>query len=246
MIFSRLALLLKRRKAAAALKVKFDRSASFSLPDSIWLNGQMHPLSFPEENGVKVAFIDLLLDDCYGCHALKKRNKKIETVLDIGGNVGLFGLAARNAFPSATIHSYEPNSQLEQYLAIQAQSADFKYFMEAVGSENGMISLDVNEDSVQSRSRIDASGNTPQIAFSKAIERLGGEVDFLKMDCEGAEWDIFKDRESWKKVKNLAMEYHLFNKDQTEQRVKSVIDKLGFTITSFVSIENYGLLIAKR
>lgn len=246
MIIDRIATLLKRRKAAAGFNVRFDRSASFRLPYAIRLAGQTRKLKLPDENGVKVAFIDLLLDDCYGCRALKKRGEKIETVLDIGGNVGLFGIAARNAFPRATIHSYEPNRQLEPYLSVQAKVARFDYFMEAVGLKEDMISLDLNEDSVQTRSKQDGSGNIPQIAFAKAIERLGGMVDLLKMDCEGAEWEIFKDQDSWKMINNLSMEYHLFESEQTQQRVKETIISLGFTIKSFVQMGNCGLLTAIR
>jgi len=226
--------------------VRFDRSAAFRLPDTIWLNGRTESLSLPDENGIKVAFIDLLLDDCYGCHVLRKRGEKVETVLDIGGNVGLFGIAARNAFPEATIHSYEPNKGLESYLTVQAEAAGFDYFMEAVGLEDGMISLDLNEDSVQTRSKLDSDGAIPQIAFSRAIERIGGRVDLLKMDCEGAEWEIFKDEESWKKVNNLSMEYHLFEAGHTELAVRQTIENLGFTISSFVHIDNFGLVRARR
>jgi len=246
MIVDRIIMLLKRRKMASKLGVRFVRSASFRLPDSICLDGQMQKLSLPDENGVKVAFIDLLLDDCYGCRVLQERGTQIKTVLDIGGNVGLFGVAACNSFPDAKLHCYEPNRQLEQYLSVQAQSAGFNYFMEAVGLQNGMIFLDLNEDSVQTRSKQDSDGNVPQIAFRKAIERLGGKVDLLKMDCEGTEWEMFKDRDSWERVRNLSMEYHLFKPEHTEQTVKQTIDDLGFAITSFVHVDNFGLLTATR
>jgi len=202
MIFDRITTLRNRRKIASRLGIRFDRSAYFQVPSSICLNDRIQELNLPDEHGVKVAFIDLLLDDCYGCQTLKESGAQIKTVLDIGGNVGLFGLAVRNFFPDAKIHSYEPNRQLEKYLSVQAQSAGFDYFMEAVGLEDDMVSLEVNQDSVQTRSKQDCEGNIPQIAFSKAIERLGGKVDFLKIDCEGAEWEIFKDTESYSSYEN--------------------------------------------
>lgn len=227
--------------------MRFDRSATFCLPDGIWLNGRTERLNLPDENGIRVAFIDLLLDDCYGCHVLRKRGEKIETVLDIGGNVGLFGIAARNAFPRATIHSYEPNGHLESYLAVQAEAAGFNYFMEAVGLKDGVISLELDEDSVQTRSKQDGGGTIPQIAFAKAIERMGGAVDLLKMDCEGAEWEIFNDKKSWECVKNISMEYHLFDESlHSHEEARSILKGLGFTITRFNPIANFGLLNATR
>jgi FkbM family methyltransferase len=245
-MINRLITLLKRKQAAARLGISFNRSASFRVPDSIRLNGATQTIHLPDENGVKVAFIELLLDDCYGCRELQQRSESIQTVLDIGGNVGLFSIAARSAFPNATIHCYEPNAMLESYLSTQASVGTFEYFLEAVGSESGTITLSLNADSVQTRSFVAANGNVPRTAFRDAIHRLGGKVDFLKMDCEGAEWEIFNDKESWRHVNNLSMEYHLFDEAQTEQRVRACVDGLGFQIVKFHPIGNFGLLMATR
>ena len=84
MIVDRISKLLRRRRMASKLGVPFYRSASFRLPDAICLNGSMKNLRLPDENGVKIAFIDLLLDDCYGCRALKNHGANINTILDIG------------------------------------------------------------------------------------------------------------------------------------------------------------------
>lgn len=246
MIVDRITKLLRRRRAANVLKVAFTRGASFLLPDSVCLNGQMRRIHLPIEHGVKVAFVELLLDDCYGCGLLSGRGESIRTVLDIGGNVGLFGVAARRFFPDAKIHCYEPNRKLEEYLSVQAKAAGFDYFMAAVGLEEGMISLDFADESVLTRSRTDTIGDVPQITFSKAIERLGGAVDLLKLDCEGAEWEIFADAESWRKVRHVAMEYHLFDPGHSEQAVKDRIADLGFRITSLIPSDSYGLLLATR
>ena len=245
-VIKRIATLLKRKRSAAHLGIRFQRSATFRLPSSIRLNGRMQSLKLPDENGIKVAFIDLLLDDCYGCGVMKQRGEQVKTILDIGGNVGLFGIAARDAFPTAKIHSYEPNGLLEPYLSNQARVARFDYFMEAVGLERGMVSLAIHEDSVRTRSVQGGKGSIPQIAFREAIERLGGQVDLLKVDCEGDEWNLFKDRESWRNVKHLCIEYHLFNSGHTEQGVKETLKGLGFKITSFVPIANFGLATATR
>lgn len=232
---------------AVKLKVEFGRCATFRLPNSLCLNGRMQPLSLPDENGVRVAFIELLLDDCYGCLALKKRGEPIQTVLDIGGNVGLFGVMARSSFPEAKIHCYEPNRNLEKYLSIQSISAGFDYFIEAVGLEDGTVTLDFGSDSVLTRSKPDNAGNVSQIAFGKAIERLGGSVDLLKIDCEGAEWDIFEDAASWRQVRHVSMEYHLWP-NHTHEEVKNVMQGLGYRINTniFDPLSNFGLLTASR
>lgn len=179
------------------------------LPESINMSGKVQHLYLPDEHGIKVAFVDLLLDDCYGCSALSKSGDPVNTILDIGANVGLFGIAARHYFPSAKIHAYEPNFMFEKYLKVQANSAGVDYYMEAVGKNKGRVNLDFNPDSVQSRSSENEAGSIPQITLREALDRIGGEVDLLKMDCEGAEWEMFADTENWKRVRNLSMEYHL-------------------------------------
>lgn len=234
-----------RRSAARRLGTRFSRAASFTLPRTIRLNGRDVAIDVPDEHCQRVAFVELLLDDCYRLRPLAGR-AKIGTVIDIGANVGLFGLAARAAFPEATIHAYEPNLALRPALAHQAKSAGVKYFLEAVGRDAGFISLDVVPGgSVMSRSRSDPSGSIPQIAFSEALKRIGGHADLVKMDCEGAEWAILEDHESWRQVDFLTMEYHLAA-DQGHDAIVSALKRIGFAVRSQMPATNFGLLLAER
>lgn len=242
MLINKVFKLIKRRRNAARLGIQFKRCADFHLPEKIWINGKWQALSLPDENGVKVAFIELILDDCYGC---RKISSPVKTVLDIGANAGLFGMIARDAFPNAMIHAYEPNPRLERHLSIQAKSGNFEYFMNAVGIKNGKVSLDLNEDSVQTRSITDENGDIDQISLKQAIERLGGSVDFVKMDCEGAEWQLFQDKESWNRIRHLAMEYHLWP-DHTLEEALAKLRELGFRIQSHIPMDGFGLVTAFR
>jgi len=198
-------------------------------------------LSLPEQSGVRTAFIDILLDDCYGLHSARE----VSTILDIGAHVGLFGLAARHAFPRATIHAYEPNSLLESHLRVQASAAGFKYFLEAVGKENGRVRLDVHEDSVRTRSYPDPRGQVRQIAFRVVVQRLGGLVGFAKLDCEGAEWDLLGDETTWRAIERVAMEYHLWS-GHTHHEARTKVSDLGFTVMDQKELVDSGLLLARR
>lgn len=234
--------LLRRRNRARNLGFVFKRSAGFELPATISLFNETKGLYLPSEIGVKVAFLELLLDDCY---QLSKIPSNITSVLDIGANVGLFGIASRLNFPKAKIHAYEPNLCLEPYLNQQATSAQVSYFLEAIGHSDGFVFLDINADSVLTRSKTDKSGDIPQISFQRAIERLGGKVDLVKLDCEGAEWEIFEDKESWKSVSWLTMEYHLWP-NHSHDEVASVVRKLGFRILRQTPVVTDGMLLAHR
>lgn len=199
----------------------------------------------PDEPCQRVAFVELLLDDCYHLRPLAGR-AKIRTIVDIGANVGLFGLAARAVFPEASIHAYEPNPAVEPALAQQARIADLEYFLEAVGRDAGFASLQVDRQaSVLTRARPDPTASTPQIAFSDALQRIGGRADLVKLDCEGAEWDILQDHQSWRRVDFLTMEYHL-GADQTHDLIVSVLGRMGFAVHAHQPATNFGLVFAER
>jgi FkbM family methyltransferase len=245
MLLERLWRLIRRRFAAATLHVNFKRSATFKLPSAIRLLGEHRNLYLPDENGVKVAFIELLLDDCYGCIDAAASMPDVAHIVDIGANVGLFGIAARRCFPAAKIHAYEPNASLEPYLRVQALAARFEYFLEAVGFDHGTVSLDLHPDSVQTRSRPDALGPVPRIAFRDVVRRIGGVVDLMKIDCEGAEWDLFLDHDAWLGVRRVSMEYHLWPNHKHGEALGN-LRALGFAIKQHRPLDTCGLVIAAR
>jgi Methyltransferase FkbM domain len=71
-------------------------------------------------------------------------------------------------------------------------------------------------------------GNIAQCAFAEAVTRLG-QVDLLKLDCEGAEWAILSDPAPWRSVRSLVMEYHLWAKpNSTTQELETALRYHGF------------------
>jgi FkbM family methyltransferase len=152
----------------------------------------------------------------------------VRTVLDIGANIGLFAIAARHHFPVSTIHCYEPNPVLEKHLARHCSAIDARYHREAVGFKAAMVSLQLGHGSLHSVTEQRSDSTISQIAFADAVNKMG-VVDVLKLDCEGAEWDIFSDPSPWTKVRNLCMEYHLWAKpNSTTQSVERALRNLGF------------------
>jgi FkbM family methyltransferase len=242
MILSRIYKFFVRKKNARKFGIRFSGSSNFKLPEKIILNGKWESVSFPNEHGIKVAFIELLLDDCYCCMEVKK---PIKTILDIGSNVGLFGLSARKFFPGATIHSYEPNKSLEPFIKINSLAANSKYFLQAVGKVNGWVNLITESESVLTRSALNQYGNTKQTSLRNAIKKIGGWVDFLKIDCEGAEWDMFDDYSIWKSVGYLSMEYHLLD-IHSRMEIENKVKDLGFTILKHKPSHGFGLIFASR
>lgn len=242
MSLERLTVMVQKRLRAHRLGLRLGRSQDFRLPETLRLHGKQIRLHLPEERGVWVAFAELLFVDCYG---LEKVRHPVATVLDIGANVGLFAIAARNAFPNARIHCYEPNPHLEPYLKAQAEAVGASYYLEAVEREDGQVMLDVHAESVRTRSRIAGEGKIPALAFRKAVERIGGIVDLAKVDCEGAEWSLWEDTTAWQAVKSLTAEYHLLE-GHTHEDAARAVTSLGFRVLEQFRAESLGLIRATR
>lgn len=195
------------------------------------VRGKRVNVNFPdiERSTLEYELYLILIDDCYG---LKQLKGKINTVLDVGANIGLFSIAAGYYFPQATIHAYEPNTTLESYLSVNCNHVEASHFLEALGTQDTFINLNFGENSLHSVAVNSPFGEIPCTAFKKAVERLGGAVDLVKLDCEGAEWELFEDAETWSRVQYLTMEYHLWAKPgYSIDDLFGRLSKLGFEWT---------------
>jgi FkbM family methyltransferase len=206
---SRIQNLIRRRRSAKRLGFTFQRAANFTTPAAL-LNdetGRYMPLHLPKDAGTRAAFIDVFLDDAYG---LLELPDSVSTIVDIGCHAGLFAAFARLRWPHASIHGYEPNPQMTPFWEQQSTEFQFIVHPQAVGLSPGFISMQSAADSVHARTQSILGGAIPQCAFADTLSRHGDCVDLVKLDCEGAEWDILKDIPSWRRVRHLTMEFHLW------------------------------------
>lgn len=203
----------------------------------------MTELHLPADTGTRGTFIDILLDEVYGLHRLPR---SVSTVMDIGCHAGLFAANARLTWPDAVIHGYEPNPQMGPYWKRQADSFGYTVYPEAVGMVPGFVSIHESSDSVHARSETVASSNIPQVSFGEAVHRIGGRGDLVKLDCEGAEWDILRDDASWKRVRFLTMEFHLWA-GYTLEALKERLHAMNWKINGcFYQGSDFGILRAEN
>jgi methyltransferase, FkbM family len=200
--------LLDRRKRARRFSIPYSRDKNWKTPRYLKVGKELVELALPDDAGTAIAFKDIFVSDAYGLEALRGPVKKI---IDIGAHAGLFSVAARLHFPNAVIHAYEPNPDLWPYLDRQREIGQFRAFHEAVGLNQGKAILEFGADTVFTRCMPSQSGEIEVTAISEVIRRIAdsGIVDLLKLDCEGAEWEILKDVNAMGGVANLTMEYHL-------------------------------------
>ena len=172
---------------------------------------------------------NILYSDCYGLSTVEG---KVDHVLDIGSNLGFFSLAARSHFPEAHIHAYEPNPKIQDHLRHNTRDLAIEVYPEAVGAADGWIDMDTDQGSLFAKAVPSAQGKIKKTAFATALERVGGPVDLLKLDCEGAEWELFECKSLWKNIKRLTLEYHLWaNPEMDLLKTLKILKDLGFRIT---------------
>jgi len=138
------------------------------------------------------------------------------TILDIGAGLGDWCICVAARYPRTAIYAYEPFPDsfalLEENLALNRVS-NVKAFPYAISSREGSINLHiVSQHAVQHSTALktDTPGTRVQ---SVTLDQVLSEIpqcDYLKMDCEGAEYDILfgADDMTLQKIKHICLEYH--------------------------------------
>ncbi len=244
--FRRFFSMLPRRCANGfKFRVFYLRESKFTTPSTIHVTGKAVSLQSPSEAGVSADFLHCIIFNSYG---LKQNLRDVRTILDVGANLGFFSLAARQNYPQATIHAYEPNPRILPLL--QSNTADLKIqiYPEALGGTNGYVTVvDAGASNVAYTRPSESSGGAiRQIPLETAIERLGGSVDLLKLDCEGAEWELLKSNSVWKSIRDIRMEYHLSDGQSVEGAISALAD-LNFQVIRLIQVEKHnGIIWAQR
>jgi FkbM family methyltransferase len=143
--------------------------------------------------------------------ALETRLATTRSILDLGANVGLFAAFAAIRWPEARITAYEPDPAnllvLEQTIQVNGLSDSWTVVPAAAGARDGDIAFLAGEVSL---SRVAASG-TPgatRVPIRDVLPAIA-DVDLVKIDIEGGEWEILADRRfRTSPPRVLVMEYH--------------------------------------
>lgn len=242
--------LFRRNLRAYKLKIPlFLGMAHFKTPSFIAANKKKYKINFPLEDypTADQVFTEIFLDDCYNLNLIKH---PIKTILDIGANMGFSSLYMSILFKPDLIVAYEPNPALIEIIKQNLVNQKIVIKNQAVGSKKGKVNLVFTERvnnvvSALTKTKTDDNGDTDMVAFSNIVQDFGGQIDLVKMDCEGGEWSFIKD-ESWKNIKYLTMEYHLWNEGENKDELYKALNK-NFVILKEDLIDDYtGMILAKN
>lgn len=152
-------------------------------------------------------------------------------IIDCGANIGMSVIYMKNLYPNAEIVTFEPDDTNFGLLSKNVESFGFtnvKLCKEAVWKENTTL-LFSNESSMGSK--IETSGtNTKEVKATRLKDYLTSSVDFLKIDIEGAEYEVLKDITSeLHYVKNMFLEYHgTFSQNNELAEMIEIVRNAGF------------------
>lgn len=230
---------LRRIRNSKKFGIPFQRRSTFTIPKTIHTAGFDFVVSFPPESGAATDFLTCFVEDEYG---LRHAPAGTKTIVDIGANVGFFSMASRLWFPDAMIHAYEPNPRILKYTESNCTQANVHLFCEAVGSSAGYVNILDEGDSNQATTvRSESDQGVPLVPLSQVVERMGGRIDLAKIDCEGAEWDLFQDPAQWRNIRHVRMEYHLWER-HTYQELVEVLGRLRYRVVRHVPAGQWGIV----
>lgn len=199
---------------------------------------------------------EIFLMKNYSPKGLKIGQKDI--VIDIGANIGVFSLYASMMTRKGKVYSYEPFNahykRLQDNIALN-NIKNISPFNLAVCKNSGERSLFINKECSGMHSVVFEDNNKEEVKIKcTTLEEIFKKnkikkCDFLKVDCEGAEYEIIYNTSNkiFDKIDKIALEFdNIDNGKKNCQELKKFLEKRGFKIIIHGAKQHQGILYAKK
>lgn len=221
-----------------------------------WKIARQKPFIIKANNGVSVVVPDRMMHtakevffaDDYQIKVLKTELKTANSlnVVDVGANVGYFSAFVLANFPNAKVISVEPiptNVTLLKENQKRNIPTDWEIFEGVLTDKEGTVSINYDASDAYSTSAslygLDKSSDLVE-AESTSLELLASRyelesIDILKLDCEGAEYDILYclSDEFLNKIQIITMETHSLDSDtKNHQSLTKWLENKGWIVSS--------------
>jgi FkbM family methyltransferase len=159
-------------------------------------------------------------------------------ILDCGSNIGLSILYFKHIYPQARIIGFEPDPEIVPYL----EENIVRNKLENVRWVQAAVSRDTGKKILYSDGKCGSALAGPggfdfseprrryEVCSVRLRDYLHEQVDFLKMNIEGAEYDVLRDSEdALKQVQEMIIEYHhLPGLPRTLHHILEILHRQGF------------------
>lgn len=161
-----------------------------------------------------------------------------DTVVDVGAHIGSFTVySARRAHPGS-VFSLEPVEENSELLLrnIQANNLDNVVpVKKAMAGDTGKRSMYLSRSRNDGHSLYHASHCEERLVETVTLEQFManfsiGRIDFLKLDCEGAEYEIIMgcSDATLGRIRKISMEYHVGPGLAGPVALKKFLDAKGY------------------
>jgi FkbM family methyltransferase len=197
------------------------------------------------------------LDDHYRVRQQQLRPNG--TIIDVGAGLGDFAIMMAHRYPQAQVLAFEPFPEsailCRRNMALN-QVPNMILLEQALGETGGTVSLDISSrESVQHSTVREAGGNGTITVAKQTLADIFAEYhiercDMLKLDCEGAEFEILLglDKEILQKIDRISLEYHNSATAHSHRELISLFEAAGFSVEHVPNVvhSDIGYLYAQR
>jgi FkbM family methyltransferase len=164
-----------------------------------------------------------------------------DVVVDIGANIGTFSLYAAKACGASRVISFEPFPDNYRMLSKNVETnqlSNVTFVNEAVAGQSGLRTLKLDPADSGSHSLVwDSSERAIEVkccTLNDVFERFSlAKIDYLKMDCEGSEYEILENATSrLQQISRISMETHT-TADRKAEDIEKLLRAHGFEVKLF-------------
>jgi len=175
-------------------------------------------------------------------------------VVDIGANVGVFSVWAAHRLSAGRIVAVEPAAEAARFLLANLERnrvSGVSVLQAAVGGRSGDATLHRRGAGALTTlferdfygSRFHPAATVRVVTLDDLFALFGiGRCDLLKIDAEGAEYDILLAArpETLAKVRHIAIEYHVGLNEHRPEELESSLEQHGFAVMRFPPLDIEG------
>ncbi len=214
------------------------------------LNNLKHPITLRCIRADMQSFINTFIDPYL---ELKPYFENTKFVIDAGANIGYTAALYANWWPNATIVSVEPDTEnYDLTLQNTKHYSNVKVINAGLWYNNALLKIEAGQEDgfvvreVINTKNVESQNLTQGITIDNIMQQYNvAEIDFLKMNIEGSEKEIFTyNYKNWlPKTKAMLIELHDGKNQGCAKAVFSTTNQYNFAVAETA---NYGVLFCQE